>query len=140
MIELSLSHLRLGRANRGDGVDDIVAGDDVDDGVRGGRKLGQLAPAVRQDDRVGHLETLDPAGVRISQGGLHDGRADDRDPHVTAQVHHDGLPHRLREGVDVSPAERTGPLRASGDQLLLDPCQAPPLGVLTGGQVPGPAV
>ena len=140
VVELRFPHLRLGGADRDDGVDHVVAGDDVDHCVRGGRELGQLPPPVGQDDRIGHLETLDPSRMRVFQRRLHDRRADDGDLHVAAQVRDDGLTHRLGEGVDVGPAQRTGPFRARGYQFLLHPGEPPPFGVLAGGEVSGAAV
>ena len=62
-------------AHGDDRVDHQVDRHDVDDRVRGGGQLGELAAAVGQDDRVGHLEALDPARVGRGQGGLDDARA-----------------------------------------------------------------
>ena len=44
-----------------DGGDHVVDRHDVDDHVRRGGELGQLAAAVGEDQRLGHLEALDPA-------------------------------------------------------------------------------
>ena len=48
---------------RGDGqhrVHDHVDRDDVDDALGDAGELGDLTQAVRADDRVGHLEPVDP--------------------------------------------------------------------------------
>jgi HAMP domain-containing protein len=68
-------------------------------------EVGQLAAAVGEDDRVGHLEALDPARVRVDERRLDDGGAHDRDPEVAAEVGDDPLRERLGEGVDVRPAQ-----------------------------------
>jgi hypothetical protein len=72
------------REHRDDRRDDLVDRDDVDDRVRGRRELRQLAAAVGQDQRLGHLEALDPADVRPLEGGLDDARPDDRGAVVVA--------------------------------------------------------
>ena len=72
-----LAGLRRVRQDRHDPRDHVVDRDDVDDRVGGGRELRQLAAAVGQDQRLGHLEALDPADVRPLQGGLDDARPDD---------------------------------------------------------------
>ena len=140
VVELRLPHLRLGSADRNDGVDHVVTGNDVDHGIRGGRELRQLSSPIGQDDRIGHLEALDPSRVRVFQRRLHDGGADNGDLHVMAQVRNDNLAHRFGEGVDIGPPQRTGPFRARGYQFLLHPLEASPFGVLAGGEIPGATV
>ena len=140
MVVRRLSRLRRGGADRDDGVDHVVAGHDVDHRVRRGREVGQLTPAVREDQRLGHLEALDPARVRVLPGRLHDRRPDDGDPDVRAGLDHRRLAQGLGEGVDVGPAQRAGPLGPGLDQLGLDPFQPAALGVGRGGQVARPPV
>ena len=109
-----------------------------------GRELGELAAAVGQDQRLGHLEALDPADVRPLEGGLDDARPDDRGATLAAGVGgpalDDPLAHRLGERVAVGPAEAAGPLGADPDQLVLDPLLARGLGGAGGGEQAGPAV
>ena len=120
--------------------DDVVDRHDVDDGVGGRGELRQLAAPVGQDQRLGHLEALDPARVRALEGGLDDARADDRHRRVLGVRLDDPLAERLGEGVAVGPAEAAGPLGAEPDQLLLDPLLAALLDRRGGGEQPGPAV
>ena len=123
------ARLRVGRAHRDQRVDHVVDRHDVDDRVRRRGQVGQLAAAVGQDDRLGHLEALDPARVRPDQRGLDD--ADGRTmltgiagaPGASTDVPagellDDPLAHRLGERVDVRPAQAAGAL-AAGLQLLL---------------------
>ena len=140
VVVLGPPHLGRGGAHRDDGVDDVVAGNDVDDRIGRGGKFRQLPLAVGQDDRVRHLEPLDPAGMWVPQRRLDDGRTHDGHPHVPAVIRDHGLPHRLGEGVDIGPSERARPLGTCGDEFLLDPFDATAFGVLTGRQVPGLAV
>src|SRR3972149_7834257 len=46
--------------------------DDVNDALGDAGELGDVALAVGEDDRLGHLETLDPAGPRVHEGPLED--------------------------------------------------------------------
>ncbi|MPM18122.1 hypothetical protein SDC9_64528 [bioreactor metagenome] len=140
MVEDRPADLWPGGTHRKGGVDDHVARHDVDHRVRRGRQLGHVALAVRQDDRVGHLEALDPPGVRILQRGLHDRGPHHRDHDPTAHVGDDALPEGLGEGVAVRPAERAGPFGAGLHQLVVHPVAAALLGVAGGGEVTGLAV
>ena len=137
MVELGPTDRRAGGADRQDRVDHVIAGHDVDHGVRRGRELGQLAAAVRQDQRLGHLEALDPPRVRVQPGRLDDRRAHHGHLDVGAHVGDDPLAERLGEGVDVGPAERAGAFGARLDQLRLHPLQPPPLGVGRRGEEAG---
>ena len=137
MVVRRLAGLGRGRADGDDRIDHQVAGHDVQHRVRRGRELRQLAAAVRQDQRLGHLEALDPARVGMQPGRLDDGRPDDRDGDLGPHLDHDPLPQRLGEGIDVGPAERPGAFGAGLDQLGLHPFQPAPLGVGGGGQISG---
>ena len=140
MVELRSADGRLGGAYREDRVHDVVAGHDVDHRVRRRRELRQLSAAVRQDQRLGHLEALDPPRVRVQPGRLDDGRADHGHLDTGADVGDHPLTERLGEGVDVGPAERAGALGAGFHQLGLHPLQPAPLGVRCGRQVAGLAM
>ena len=138
--------LRRVRQHRDDRGDDVVHRDDVDDGVRGRGELRELAAAVGQDQRLRHLEALDPADVRLLERGLDDARPDDARAllasprEVGGPALDDPLAHRLGERVAVGPAQAAGPLGADPDQLVLDPLLARRLGGAGGGEQPGPAV
>ena len=113
---------RRGRHGK-DGVDDEIDGDEVEHAVGQPRELGQDSPAVRDDQRVGHLVPVDPAGIRVRQRTFDDGRADDRQA-VSAlgpQLLGDPLAQRLRQRVDVRPAQTLGPQPAVVDQPLGHP-------------------
>ena len=120
----------LGRVRGGD---DARVGHEVDrddvhsDRAVGGEAAGDEAGAVAEQDRVGDLQRLHPAGVRPVQRGLHDRGADDRQ---RARVFGDqaALAHRLRQCVGVRPAERSGALAAALGELFLHPDLAQLLG------------
>ena len=119
----------------------VVDRHDVGHVVGGARELGQLAAAVGEDQRLGHLEALDPAHVGLLEGGLDDARPHDRDGAALPGVGlDDPLAERLGEGVAVGPAEAARPLGAEPDQLVLHPLLALLLGGGGGGEQPGPAV
>ena len=99
----------------------MVDRDDVDDQVRGGRELGQFAAPVGEDQRLRHLEALDPARMGALEGGLDDAGPDDRHRSRLGVRLDDPLPQRLGEGVAVRPAEAAGPLGAGPHQLGADP-------------------
>ena len=126
--------------DRHDRGHDVVDRHDVDDRVGGGRELGQLAAAVGQDQRLGHLEALDPAHVRPLEGGLDDARTHDGHGVLARMLLHDPLAQRLGEGVAVGPAEAARPLGADPHQLVLDPLLARGLRGRGRGQQTGPAV
>ena len=103
------------------GVGDEVDRDQVHpDRAVGGEAAGDQAGAVAEQDRVGDLQRLHPAGVGRGQGGLDDRGADDRQQ-ARAGGHQDALAHRLRERVGVRPAERAGALAAALGELVADP-------------------
>ncbi len=117
---------RVGQ-DRDDRGHHVVDRDDVDDGVARGGELRQLAASVGQDQRLRHLEALDPARVGALEGGLDDARAHDRDAVTGGGVRlDDPLAHRLGEGVAVGPAQAAGPFGAHPHELLLDPVAAGP--------------
>ncbi len=100
----------LGRAggrrpfrDREDHVDDEVDGDDVERAVGQPEELGQLAATVGEDERVGDLEAVDPAGVGVPQRALDDRGAHDRQPVSVArpELLCGALGERLGERVDV---------------------------------------
>ncbi len=95
------------------------------DRVRAGRELRQLAAAVGQDHRVGHLEALDPARVRALEGGLDDAGPVHRwSAGLGRDLLDDALAEGLGERVDVGPAEAAGAL-AAGPTFC---CRAPRCG------------
>ena len=121
-----------GRAgDRQDRVHDDVDRDDVDDALGDAGELGDLAQAVRPDDRVGHLEAVDPPGRRVEQRALDDRRPHDRQRQLlqVRELLHRSLAHRLRERVDVGPAERARARPAVARQTLRHPVLAALLGV-----------
>ena len=59
-------------------VDDQVDRDHVEHPVGQAGELRQDAAAESDDQRVGHLEPVDPPRVRVTQGALHDRRAHHR--------------------------------------------------------------
>ncbi len=126
-----LAGRRRGRGHRQDRVHDVVDGDQVDDALRDAGELGDLAHAVGADDRVGHLEAVDPAGRRVLQRRLDDARPHDAQAEaaLVREVLDRALPHRLREGVDVGPAERARAHASVLDQALIHPPLAALLGV-----------
>ena len=67
-----------------DRVHDVVDRDQVDDALGDTGELGDLAETVGADDRVGHLEPVDPSGRRVRQRRLDDARADDRQAQPSA--------------------------------------------------------
>src|SRR2546426_1081993 len=107
-----------------------VHGNDVHDPLGDGRKLGNRAPAVGEDDGLGHLEALDPPRVRGGERAFHDGRTDDRKwkPDLARQLFGGPLAESLAEGVDVGPPERLGPGPAVLDEALAHPVAAALLG------------
>ncbi len=124
---------RLGRRGHhgDDGRHDVVDRHDVGDVVGGARELGELATAVGQDQRLGHLEALDPARVGLLERRLDDARPHDRHPAAQPGVGlDDPLAQGLGEGVAVGPAEAAGALGAEPHQLLLHPL----LALLLGGR------
>ena len=112
-----------------DGVDDTVDRDQVHQALHAPGEVRDLAPGVAEDDRLGHLEAVEPARLGLAPGALDDGRPHDRQLEVAGLGQHRPLGQRLGEVVDVVPAQRPGPRDAVGDQLLLDPVEAAAFGV-----------
>ena len=83
---------------------------------------------VRADDRVGHLEAVDPPRRRVQERGLDDRRPDDRERQLLlgGELLHRALAHRLRERVDVRPSEGPSALPPVLDEPLRSstPCGA----------------
>ncbi len=124
----------LGRRHRRDRqhrVDDQVDRDHVQHTLGDPGELRQIAATERQDDRVGHLEPLDPPRERLHVGALDDRGANDRQAQAVfgGDLFDAALAQRLGERVIVRPAHR---LRASApvlDEPLLDPGVTAFLGV-----------
>ena len=107
-----------------DRVDHEINRDHVEHGIRQTGELGQRALGVGHDERVGHLVAVDPAGERVAQCGLNDGRAHDGQPVSRAGpllLRH-SFAQSLGKRVDVGPPQglRTG--SAVVDQPFLNPC------------------
>ncbi len=121
----------LGR-HRQDGGHHHVDGDHVDDALGDTGELLQQAPAVGDDDGLGHPEAPDPARRRLGQGRLDDRRPHDGDGHVTLLLRHRPLGEGLGIGVGVGPAQRLGPRPTGLHQAVGHPLLAQLLGL--GGQ------
>ena len=120
----------------------VVHRHDVDAGVGGGGHLGQLAAAQGEQQRLGHLEALDPPRVGREEGRLHDGGPQHRhrQPDVGGELLDHALAHGLGEGVDVRPAQGVPALAPGVLAGLLHPLAPAALGVGGRGQRPGRAV
>ena len=129
---------RVGQCSPGggdDGGDDQVDGDDVDHTLGHAGELAQQATGVGQDDRLGHAEAADPPRSWLGQGGLDDGRSDDRQPRGALAAPGDGpgdgdLAERLGERVRVGPPDRRGTGAAALDHPVVHPVLAQPFGSL----------
>ena len=104
---------------------------DVHDALGEPRELGDRAPPVGQDDRLRHLEALDPPRIRVRESAFDDRRTHDRQRHTMGcrELLGGPLGQRLGERVDVRPAERLGAGPAVLDQSPIDPGRAPLLRV-----------
>ena len=123
------ARLGLGRGRRDRRVDHEIDRDDVDHAIGDAGEVGQVAAPERQDDRLGHLEAFDPAGVRLPQCAFDNARSQHGDRQVDRGLFDRALGHRLGEGVAVGPAEAAATLAAGFDQGLGDPRLAPALGL-----------
>jgi hypothetical protein len=106
---------------------DEVHGDDVDDALRHARELPQQAAGIRDEDRLGHAEASDPAGLRLGEGGLDDGRANEGDGDVASSLEQSAFAERFRIGVGVRPAKPSGAGAAGRDHPVLHPVFSEPL-------------
>src|SRR5215217_3636594 len=68
-----LPDLGLCGADGKDCVHHVIAWHDVDNRIRGRRKLRQLAAAIGQNQRLGHLEAFDPSRMGMAPRRLDDG-------------------------------------------------------------------
>ena len=111
-------------------VHHVVDRDHVEHRVGQPRELGQRPLAVGHDQRIGHLEPVDPARERVAQRGLDDRGSHDRQRPTPAGplLLGNPLPERLGEGVDIGPAHRPGPRPTQLDQPVVDPGQPRLLG------------
>ncbi len=126
-----ISRGRCRRRRRGrsqDRIDDQIDGDDVDDPVRRGGEIRQLPTAVGEDQRLGHLEALDPARERAGQRALDDGRTHDGQRQSVTFGFQITLGEGLGERVAVRPAQNPGPLAARVDEPALHPPAAAAFG------------
>ena len=129
-----LGDRRRCRGGREDRVHDEVDRDDVEHRVGHAGEVGQLAATERDDQRVGDLEAVDPAGERVLQRALDDARAHDGEPVLRApQLFGGPLGERLRQRVDVGPAQALRAGAAGDHEPVLDPVDARGLGGLRDG-------
>jgi hypothetical protein len=131
--------LRRPGGDRDDGVDDEVDRDHVEHALGDAGELRQRAPAEGQDHRLGHAEALDPAGDRARQGALDDRGPDDGERVVPGRLVERHLGERLREGVDVRPAEAARPGPPVLDEAVALPVAPVLLGALGDRLGPGTA-
>ena len=139
LVVRRLSRRRRGGGSGQDRVDHDVDRNDVDDPVGRCREIRELAATEGQNDRLGHLEAFDPAGMRPGQRTF-----DDRGPHYadgqrTRVLLEVALPERFGHRVAVGPAEAAGALPTGSDQLLAYPLLAQALGFHRDRRQPGPA-
>ena len=119
-----------------------VDGDQVDDAFRETGELGNGTAPVGQDDRLRHLEALDPPGVGMPEGALDDRWANDRqgEPVLCGQLLRGALAERLRERVHVRPPQGLSPGSSVLHEAGVHPLPSVLLGCRRHGDRPGPAV
>ena len=128
VIDTGLSVRWRIRSDREHRVDDEVGGDDVEQRVRQTREVAKDVAAEREDQRLGHPESLEPARKRFGKRALDDRRPHDRQRNLAVQLHHRVLGHRLGERVDIREPHRVGVDATALYEAILHPSIAQPLG------------
>ena len=98
-----------GRDRRQQRVDDHVDRHHVEERVGAARKVGELALAVGDYERIHHPIAVEPARLGSLEGALDDRRAVDERWYAAVVPGNHLLAHRLRKGVGVVPAAPSGP-------------------------------
>ena len=112
---------RHGRQGR---IGHDVHRDDVHDHVLLAGEVRQATLAHRVDERVGHLESLDPSRFGLDQRAFHDGRPYDGRGQVPAVLDDQLLAHGLRQGIAVVPPPLLPAPHALFDEPFLEPALA----------------
>ena len=128
VIDAGLGVWRRTRGNRQNRVDDEVRRDDVQERIGEARKIAKDAAAEREDQRLRHAESFQPAGEGLIERALDDRRPHDRERDVAVELDDRVLRHRLGERVDVGEAHRVGVDAPAFDEALPHPSLAEALG------------